>query len=130
MTTSPEAPEIYCLKCKAKTGSKDVQAVILKNGRPATSAICVDWRHQEIPHRRALLIGHRLGHLSRFHSKLPQKPAATLAVMARHRNEFVKNPSLILVGLLPVATTDHRQQFLFRHPDNAPAPRGCLPSFR
>ena len=42
MTTSPEAPEIYCLKCKAKTGSKDVQAVTLKNGRPATSAICVD----------------------------------------------------------------------------------------
>ena len=42
MATSPEALEIYCLKCKAKTGSKDVQAVTLKNGRPATSAICVN----------------------------------------------------------------------------------------
>ena len=42
MTTSSEAPEIYCLKCKAKTGSKNVQAVTLKNGRPATSAICID----------------------------------------------------------------------------------------
>ena len=42
MTISPEAPEIYCLKCKARTGPQDVQAVILKNGRPATSAICVD----------------------------------------------------------------------------------------
>ena len=42
MITPSETPEIYCLKCRAKTGSKDVQAVTLKNGRPATSAICVD----------------------------------------------------------------------------------------
>ena len=42
MTTPSEPPEIFCLKCRVKTGSKDVQAVTLKNGRPATSATCVD----------------------------------------------------------------------------------------
>ena len=42
MTTPSASVEIYCVKCKAKTGSTDVQAVTLKNGRPATSATCVD----------------------------------------------------------------------------------------
>ena len=42
MTTPSASVEIYCLKCKAKTGSTDVQAVTLKNGRPATRATCVD----------------------------------------------------------------------------------------
>ena len=37
MTTSLQ---IYCVKCKAKTDSKDVQGVTMKNGRPATQAIC------------------------------------------------------------------------------------------
>ena len=34
--------QIYCLKCKTKTGSRDVQRVTLKNGRPATQGICID----------------------------------------------------------------------------------------
>ena len=37
MTTSIE---IYCVKCKAKTSSKDVEGVTMKNGRPATKATC------------------------------------------------------------------------------------------
>ena len=42
MTTSSETPEIYCLKCRAKTGSIDIEAVTMKNGRPATRATCAD----------------------------------------------------------------------------------------
>ena len=34
------APEIYCVKCKARTGSRDIQVVTLKNGSPATRAFC------------------------------------------------------------------------------------------
>ena len=33
-------PEIYCVKCKARTGSRDIQVVTLKNGSPATRAFC------------------------------------------------------------------------------------------
>ena len=40
MTTQPEAVEIYCVKCKAKTASRDIEAVTMKNGRPATRAVC------------------------------------------------------------------------------------------
>ena len=40
MATSPESVEIYCLKCRAKTGSRDVERVTLKNGRPALRAVC------------------------------------------------------------------------------------------
>ena len=32
--------QIYCVKCKSKTDSQDVQGVTMKNGRPATQAIC------------------------------------------------------------------------------------------
>ena len=32
--------EIYCVKCKAKTDSTNVEAVTMKNGRPATKAVC------------------------------------------------------------------------------------------
>lgn len=32
--------QIFCVKCKAKTDSSDVQGVTMKNGRPATQAIC------------------------------------------------------------------------------------------
>ena len=39
MTTTVQ---IYCVKCKAKTDSKDEQVVTMKNGRPATQAICLD----------------------------------------------------------------------------------------
>ncbi len=33
---------IYCVKCKAKTESRDVRNETLANGRPAVRAICVD----------------------------------------------------------------------------------------
>ena len=42
MTTPSEAVEIYCVKCKAKTASKDIEAVTMKNGHAATRSICVD----------------------------------------------------------------------------------------
>ena len=40
MATPPESVEIYCLKCRAKTGSRDVAQVTMKNGRPALRAVC------------------------------------------------------------------------------------------
>ena len=40
MATPPESVEIYCLKCRAKTGSRDVEQVILRNGRPALRVAC------------------------------------------------------------------------------------------
>ena len=40
MTTPPESVEIYCLKCRTKIGSRDVEQVTLKNGRPAQRSVC------------------------------------------------------------------------------------------
>ena len=40
MATSHESVEIYCLKCRAKTSSRDVEQVTMKNGRPALRAVC------------------------------------------------------------------------------------------
>ena len=42
MITPSEAVEIYCVKCKAKTASRDIEAVTMKNGRPATRSVCVE----------------------------------------------------------------------------------------
>ena len=42
MSTPSEAVEIYCVKCKTKTASKDIEAVTMKNGRPAVRSICAD----------------------------------------------------------------------------------------
>ena len=42
MTTPSEAIAIFCVKCKAKTASRDIEAVTMKNGRPAIRSICVD----------------------------------------------------------------------------------------
>ena len=42
MSTPSEAVEIYCVKCKARTASRDIEAVTMKNGRPGTRSICVD----------------------------------------------------------------------------------------
>ena len=42
MTTAEDTNQIYCVKCKAKTDNTDVEAVTMKNGRPATRATCVD----------------------------------------------------------------------------------------
>ena len=43
MTTPSDATEIYCVRCKAKTPSKDIEAVTMKNGRAATRSICVEY---------------------------------------------------------------------------------------
>ena len=40
--TTNEVPQIFCVRCKAKTDNSDIQPVTMKNGRPATTAICVD----------------------------------------------------------------------------------------
>ena len=40
MATPLESIEIYCLKCRTKTGSRDVEQVTLKNGRPGLRAAC------------------------------------------------------------------------------------------
>ena len=42
MATTPSSAEIYCVKCRAKTGSKDIEAVTMKNGRPATRSTCTE----------------------------------------------------------------------------------------
>ena len=43
MATPPESVAIYCLKCRAKTDSRDLEEVTLKNGRPALRAVCTVW---------------------------------------------------------------------------------------
>ena len=42
MSTPAGAVEIYCVKCKAKTASQDIEAVTMKNGRAATRSTCAD----------------------------------------------------------------------------------------
>ena len=42
MTAPSESVEIFCIKCQAKTGSRDIEAVTMKNGRPAASAVCTE----------------------------------------------------------------------------------------
>ena len=42
MSTPSDATEIYCLKCRAKTPSRDVERVTMKNGRPALRAVCAE----------------------------------------------------------------------------------------
>ena len=42
MTTPSENVEIYRVKCKAKTPSRDIEAITMKNGRPATRSTCTD----------------------------------------------------------------------------------------
>ena len=42
MTTPSAVTQIFCMKCKAKTASRDIEAITMKNGRPATRSICVD----------------------------------------------------------------------------------------
>ncbi len=36
MTTPSQSVEIFCVKCRAKTVYTDIEAVTIKNGRPAT----------------------------------------------------------------------------------------------
>ena len=42
MTIPSDAVEIYCLKCKVKTPSRDVERVKMKNGRRALRTVCVE----------------------------------------------------------------------------------------
>ena len=42
MTTPSQSARIYCLKRRAKTGSRDIEAVTMKNGRPATRSACTE----------------------------------------------------------------------------------------
>ena len=39
MTTA--AIQIFCVKCKRKTDSDNLEAITMKNGRPAARATCV-----------------------------------------------------------------------------------------
>ena len=43
MTTASDAAEIYCVKCKAKIVSRDIEAVTMKNDRAATRDVCVEY---------------------------------------------------------------------------------------
>ena len=38
--TTAQTMEIYCMKCKAKTQSKDLEGVTTKNNKSATSGVC------------------------------------------------------------------------------------------
>ena len=42
MTTPSQSVGIYCLKCRAKTRSRDIEAVTMKNGRPAIRSVCTE----------------------------------------------------------------------------------------
>ena len=68
MSTPSEAVEIYCVKCKAKTASRDIEAVTMKNGRPAVAVHLRGVRHQEVPHRRSPLTGNLVADpMTRWH---------------------------------------------------------------
>ena len=43
MAAASESVETYCLKCRAKSGSPDVELVTLNNGHPAPRAVCSVW---------------------------------------------------------------------------------------
>ena len=40
MTTTNDPNAIYCMKCKTKTETTNVEQVTLKNGRPASTGLC------------------------------------------------------------------------------------------
>ena len=42
MTVPSDAAEIYCLKCKAKTPSGDLERVTMKNGHAEPRAVCTE----------------------------------------------------------------------------------------
>ena len=42
MTTPSQTVEIFCVKCKTKTASRNIEAVTMKKGRLATRSICVE----------------------------------------------------------------------------------------
>ena len=40
MTTTNDPNAIYCLKCRARTETTELEEVTLKNGRPASTGLC------------------------------------------------------------------------------------------
>lgn len=40
--TTAEVPQIYCVKCTAKTHNGPMEPVTMKNGRSALKTTCVD----------------------------------------------------------------------------------------
>lgn len=49
MTGPRVAVKIYCVKCKVRTASGDIEAVTMKNGRPATRSTCVECGTKKLP---------------------------------------------------------------------------------
>ena len=41
MTTTNNPNTIYCLKCRTRTRTTNLEQVTLKNGRPAATGLCV-----------------------------------------------------------------------------------------
>ena len=81
MATPPESVEMYCLKCRAKTGSRDVEQVTMKNGRPALRAVC------SVCGTGKYRIGSaRLNGDSRPWATRPQRRCSTGMGMPRRRN--------------------------------------------
>ena len=42
MTSPSQSVEIHCVRCRAKTASKDIEAITMKNGRPAIRSVYVE----------------------------------------------------------------------------------------
>ena len=40
--TTEAVVEIYCMKCKKRTGSQNIEPITMKNGRAATRSTCQD----------------------------------------------------------------------------------------
>ena len=40
MTTTNDPDTIYCLKCRTRTETNNLEQVTLKNGRPASTGLC------------------------------------------------------------------------------------------
>ena len=75
MATAPESVDIYCLKCRAKTGSRDVEQATPKNGRPALRCRPLFVRRRQIPHRlRRMNLGRLAG--LRLHPSLVVRQGA------------------------------------------------------
>ena len=48
MTTTNDPNTIYCLKCRTRTRTTNLEQVTLKNGRPASTGLCVVCGEEEI----------------------------------------------------------------------------------
>ena len=50
MTTTNDPNTIYCLKCRTKTETTNLEQVTLRNGRPASTGLLRRLRQEEIPY--------------------------------------------------------------------------------